>query len=67
MTWKVIDDAARDGTKRRVKTDNETTHVGGVFKAPHWWDFGNGFMRLADAQLYPGDDLIKVTHYEVPV
>jgi hypothetical protein len=62
--WKVIDAAARDGAKRRVMCDDGVARKWAIFKPPHWWEFGDGAMRLADAEFYSGNDLIKVTQYE---
>lgn len=51
--WLHIAFAPRDGSEVRVKSDEGSTHRA-RFRAPHWWEMGNGAARIADDILYDG-------------
>lgn len=51
MEWQDIATAPRDGRRVRIKDDEGQTRRM-VFKPPHWWDVGEGQLRIIDGSLY---------------
>lgn len=62
--WMHIAFAPRDGRTIRVKSDEGSTHKA-RFVAPHWWECGRGFLRMADAVLYNGEqDIMHAEQFD---
>ncbi|NLS03605.1 hypothetical protein HGP14_09565 [Rhizobium sp. P32RR-XVIII] len=61
--WHDIATAPRD---RRVRIkDDEGSVRKMVFKAPHWWDVGDGQLRILDNALYKGDeDILRAVAWQ---
>jgi hypothetical protein len=62
--WQDIKTAPRDGRKVRIKDDEGHTRRM-AFHAPHWWDVGEGRLRIVDGALYAGkEDLCKALEWQ---
>jgi DNA-binding XRE family transcriptional regulator len=64
-TWHPINTAPRDRAVR-IRTDVDGDKMPMRFHEPHWWTAPNGIIRIVDADLYPGNDMIKATHWAEP-
>lgn len=62
--WNDIASAPRDGSKVRIKDD-----AGNVrrmsFAEPHWWDVGEGRLRIVDGHLVARSDISKAKQWQV--
>lgn len=53
--WHDISTAPRDGRVVRIK-DDEGFERRMAFREPHWWDVGQGRLRIVDGSLCDKDD-----------
>ena len=62
--WNDIATAPRDGSQVRIM-DDEGAVRRMSFAQPHWWDVGEGRLRIVDGHLLPQSDLSKAQQWQV--